>query len=163
MKCGAIALLLFGTAPALADPSAKVLMQEKQWDAEILSYDDGTFACLAQVDLADRTFTIWSYPDRAVRLQFYAPGWDFGADHRVRYEVAVDAGPARVMTAQAFKNSILFDVPTGESWVDFLYDVTLGRVLYLRDAAGAAAMDYPLAGSGAALAALIQCGAAIAG
>ena len=163
MKCGAIALLLFGTAPALADPSAKVLMQEKQWDAEILSYDDGTFACLAQVDLADRTFTIWSYPDRAVRLQFYAPGWDFGADHRVRYEVAVDAGPARVMTAQAFKNSILFDVPTGESWVDFLYDVTQGRVLYLRDAAGAAAMDYPLAGSGAALAALIQCGAAIAG
>ena len=163
MKCGAVALLLWGAAPALADPSSKVLMQEKQWDAEILSYEDGTFACLAQVDLADRTFTIWSYPDRAVRLQFYAPGWDFGADHRVRYDVAVDAGPARAMTAQALKNSILFDVPKGESWVDFLFDVTQGRVMYLRDAAGTAVANYPLAGSEAALQALIQCAVAIAG
>lgn len=157
-----VALALGGQAwPALADRT-DVLYSYKHWQVEGISYDDGTYACLAEVAEPGESFAIWVFPDQTIRLQFYSEEWDFGESDTADLEVEIDhRSPWSLSGASLLQNSVLFDLPEGDQSVNFVIEVAEGRTLHLRSSDGTPVKDYSLAGSAASISNLIDCGAAI--
>ena len=162
---GLFALALAGLAlPALAEPSSKTLFSHKHWEVEIVGFDDGSFACLAEVDATTDSFTVWVYQDQSVRLQFYSTSWEFGEGDTADLQVQIGKrAPWNLTGAELYKNSILFDLPDSNQGVNFLVEVAQGSRLYLRTAQGEGVKDYSLAGSQASMNALIECADALKG
>lgn len=157
--------LLCLSGPVLADPTAVTLFQHKNWEVELVTFDDGTKACLAEVDATNNSFTVWLYQDATFRLQFFSQEWDFGdpgttADLQVRID---RRGPWDLTQAELYKNSVLFNLPDNDTGVRFLVEVAQGRSLLLATAAGEGVKTYSLAGSSASMQAMLECGEAIAG
>lgn len=167
---GLASLVLAGLATvaasmAGAETSSQSLYSYKHWEVEFVTFDDGSVACLAEVDANTDSFTIWTYPDTSVRLQFYSTSWDFGdTGDTADLQVQIDRrGPWTLNQAELYLNSVLFTLPDNNTAVDFLLEVAGGNRLYLRSDAGENVMDYSLAGSKASMTAMIDCGNAIAG
>lgn len=162
---GLFALALAALAsPAAAEPSSQTLFTHKHWEVEVVGFDDGTFACLAEVDATTDSFTVWVYQDQSVRLQFYSTSWEFGEGDTADLEVQIGRrAPWNLTGAELYKNSILFDLPDSNQGVNFLIEVAQGSRLYLRTANGEPVMDYSLAGSSASINALIECSDALKG
>jgi hypothetical protein len=151
--------VLFGliTVPSLANADQKVLFQHKNWMVAVNSLDDGSIACQAAVDEGAESFTIWVFQDQSVRLQFYSTDWNF-SDDTADLQVEVDhRGPWTLTGAQLTGNSALFDLPDSNQSSKFIVEVAQGKTAHLRDSDGAGVRDYPLAGSKASIAALIEC------
>jgi len=142
---GLIALALAAFAlPAVAEPSSQTLFTHKHWEVEIVGFDDGSFACLAEVDATTDSFTVWVYADQSVRLQFYSTSWEFGEGDTADLQVQIGRrSPWNLTGAELYKNSILFDLPDSNQGVNFLVD--------------------SLAGSQASMNALIECADALKG
>lgn len=158
----AAAVFALGSAPLLADPKSETLFKHKHWEVEFVTFDDGSLACLAEVDATTDSFTVWVYQDQSVRIQFYSTSWEFGEGDTADLEVKIGKrSPWSLTNAELYKNSILFDLPDSDQGVNFLVEVAEGSRLYLRTAAGEPVMDYSLAGSRASMDALIECGNAI--
>lgn len=158
---GAVMLAaLSGTA--MAD-TAEILFKHKNWLVEGVTYDDGTIACLAEVNDPDDNFAIWIYPDQSISLQFFSTAWDFGdTDSTADLKLQVDRRADWSLTgATLHASSVWFDLPNSDAAVDFLTEIAHGSRLYLRDDDGSDVMDYSLAGSSASMAAMIECGNAI--
>lgn len=150
------------SSPTLADPQSELLFSHKHWEVEVVAFDDGTFACLAEVDATTDSFTLWLYPDNSLKLQFYSTSWDFGEGDTADLEVQIgNRSPWNLTEAELYKNSILFNLPNTDVGVNFLLEVAQGNRLYLRTAQSEPVMDYSLAGSRASMDALIECGDAI--
>lgn len=167
MKFGLVpvAALAFGAAalPAMADRT-DVLYQYKSWKVEGVTFDDGTYACLAEVSDPGESFSIWTFPDQTIRLQFYSQDWDFGDNGTADLEVEVDhRSPWSLTSANLTQNSVLFDLPDQKESVNFVVEVASGRTLHLRSGDGTPVKDYSLAGSAASINKLIDCGTAISG
>jgi len=162
---GLIALALAAFAlPAVAEPSSQTLFSHKHWEVEIVGFDDGSFACLAEVDATTDSFTVWVYADQSVRLQFYSTSWEFGEGDTADLQVQIGRrSPWNLTGAELYKNSILFDLPDSNQGVNFLVEVAQGSRLYLRTAQGEGVKDYSLAGSQASMNALIECADALKG
>ena len=147
--------------PASADRT-DVLYSYKHWQVEGISYDDGTYACVAEVAEPGESFAIWVFPDQTIRLQFYSEEWDFGESDTADLEVEIDhRSPWSLSGANLVQNSVLFDLPEGDQSVNFVIEVAEGRTLHLRSSDGAPVKDYSLAGSAASINNLIECGSAI--
>ena len=147
--------------PALADRT-DVLYSYKSWQVEGVTFDDGTFACLAEVSDPGESFSIWTFPDSTIRLQFYSEDWDFGDEGKADLEVEIDRrSPWQMSDANLTKNSVLFDLPDQKESVNLIVEVARGSTLHLRSADGTPVKDYSLAGSSASISALIDCGKAI--
>ena len=147
--------------PALADRT-DVLYSYKHWQVEGISYDDGTYACLAEVAEPGESFAIWIFPDQTVRLQFYSQDWEFGDSDTADLEVEIDRrSPWSLTGANLTQSSVLFDLPEGDASVNFVIEVADGRTLHLRSSDGTPVKDYSLAGSAASISNLIDCGVAI--
>ncbi len=155
----------FAATMAGAEASSQSLYSHKNWEVEFVTFDDGTVACLAEVDATTDSFTIWTYPDTSVRLQFYSTSWDFGdTGETADLQVQVDRrGPWNLNAAELYLNSVLFTLPDNDTAVDFLLEIAGGNRLYLRSDTGEDVIDYSLAGSHASMSAMIDCGNAIAG
>lgn len=158
-----LALLPFAgalvTLPATADPIATMLFQHKHWEVEHVLFDDGTTACYAEVDATSDSFTVWGYPNGDLKLQFYSTSWDFGESGDTA-DIQLQIGnesPWNLNSADLYKNSILFNLPDSNDSVRFLTEVAGGNRLYLRSGNGDPVMDYSLAGSRAAMGAMINC------
>lgn len=130
-----------------------------------MAFDDGSFACLAEVDAVSESFSIWIYQDATARLQFYSTAWEFGdSGDTADLVVQIDRRtPWTLNSADLYQNSVLFDLPDSDAGVRFLLEVARGNVLYLRSASGEDVQSYSLAGSRASMDALIECGEVIAG
>ncbi len=155
----ALGVLGFGGA-AVAETESQTLFKHKHWEVEIVGYDDGTLACLAEVDAISESFTIWTFQDGSVRLQFYSTSWDFGdtgdtADLRIQIDRRRDW---TLNDADLYKNSVLFNLPDSDAGVRLLVEVAQGSRLYLRSDDGSNVQNYSLAGSRASMDALIECG-----
>ena len=147
-----------------AEPSSQTLFSHKHWEVEIVGFDDGSFACLAEVDATTDSFTVWVYADQSVRLQFYSTSWEFGEGDTADLQVQIGRrSPWNLTGAELYKNSILFDLPDSNQGVNFLVEVAQGSRLYLRTAQGEGVKDYSLAGSQASMNALIECADALKG
>lgn len=145
-----------------AEASSEMLFQHKHWEVEIVGFDDGTFACLAEVDATTDSFTLWLYQDGSVKLQFYSESWEFGEGDTADLEVQIGKrSPWNLTNADLYKNSILFTLPDSDRAVNFLLEVAQGERLYLSSASGEAVMNYSLSGSRASMDALIACGDAL--
>ena len=157
-------ILAATTGVAIADTS-EVLFRHKNWLVEGVTYDDGTIACLAETNDPDDTFAIWVYPDRSISIQFFSTAWDFGSeDSTADLKVQIDRRPDWSLTgATLHSSSVWFDLPDSDAAVEFLTEVAGGSRLYLRTASNEDVMNYSLAGSSASMAAMIDCGNAIAG
>ena len=164
LQVAAIAFLAtVGAAPVFAERT-EVLYQHKAWLVEGVTFDDGSYACLAEVSDPGESFSIWVFPDRTIRLQFYSEEWDFGEKDTANLEVEIDRrSPWTLTGANLTQNSVLFDLPDLDTSVNFVVEVAKGRTLYLRTEDGSDIRNYSLSGSSASIQYLVDCGNAIAG
>ena len=167
MKVWQVALMAglagFAVQPVLADKT-NVLFTYKSWQVEGVTFDDGSIACLAEVTDPGESFSVWVFPDKTIRLQFYSDSWDFGDSSTANLQVEIDhRSPWTLTGANLTKNSVLFDLPDQDSSVNFLTEVAAGSTLHLRSEAGDRVKDYSLSGSSASISHLINCGNSITG
>lgn len=161
LKGLAAALVTAAPTVAMAQQS-EVLFSYKHWEVQIVSWEDGSVGCVAQVTAPGETFSVWTYPDGGVQLQFYSTAWEFGEGETADLEVQIDGrSPWSLTSAELYKNSVLFTLPSGDAGVDFIVEVARGNRLYLRSADGSDVQNYSLAGSRASIDALVECGSAI--
>ena len=160
----AVGLLASFLANSAFADSTEILYQRKAWVVQGVTFDDGTYACLAEVSDPGESFSIWAFPDRTIRLQFFSDEWDFGESDTANLEVEVDRrSPWTLTGANLTQNSVLFDLPDLDASVDFVVEVAKGSTLYLRTESGEEIRSYSLAGSSASIQYLVDCGNAIAG
>lgn len=155
--CAACILMCSTAAPVWADKT-ETLYQHKSWVVQGVTFDDGTYACLAEVSDPGESFTIWAWPDESVQLQFYSEDWDFGESDTADMEVEIDRRSPWSMTgADLTGSSVLFTLPDNDKSGDFIVEVARGNTLYLRSASGEGVRSYTLAGSSASIKVLIDC------
>jgi hypothetical protein len=153
----AVALTVFGAA-AEAQQS-EVLFSHKNWQVSVVGWDDGSVGCVAEVTAPGEAFSIWTYQDGSVQLQFFSTAWSFGEGDTADLEVQIDRrGPWSLTAAELYQNSVLFFLPDSQQGVNFIAEVARGNRLYLRSADGSDVQNYSLAGSSASIDALIDCG-----
>lgn len=157
---GLIAILSFFPATAFAIDTER-LLNHKNWYVQVVSFDDGSLACEASVQGNTESFSIWTYPDQTVEIQFYLEDKWFGDEETSNdIEVEIDRRGAWDMTEAVFyKNSIFFTLP-GDNWdlaMDFVGEVARGSRLYLRNEVGADQAWFSLAGSSRSIDALAEC------
>lgn len=145
--------------PALAARQSEILFSHKHWQVELVGWDDGSLACVANVSAPGEVFALWTFPDSSLQLQFYSTAWNFTEGERADLQVQIDKkAPWNLTDAELSQNSVLFTLPNSDSAVDFIQEVAVGNRLFLRDKDGADVQDYSLAGSRASIDALIECG-----
>ncbi len=153
-----LALLSLGAAPlAWAEPMSERLFTHKSWMVEVVGFDDGSIACVAQVNDGSDTFSVWADPWNPVKLQFYSTSWQFeggNADLGVQIDRRT---PWELTNAELYENSVLFNLPEGDASTRFLMEVMNGRTLHLDSDSGERVQSYTLAGSSASIRALIEC------
>ncbi|MFE3837793.1 hypothetical protein [Pseudogemmobacter sonorensis] len=154
---GALAAAAFAL-PALAWQS-EVVFSSKQWQVEIVAWDDGGLGCQAKVDNGASSFSLWTFQDGSVQLQFHSPQWDFGDSGSSDLQLQIDRKPIWNLTnAELYRNSVLFTLPDSDDGGRFILEVAQGNRLFLRNSSGGAVQDYSLAGSRASIEALLECG-----
>lgn len=157
------AALVAVAGTAAAQPRSETLYRHKHWEVEGVRFEDGTLACLAEVDSGSDSFSIWYYQSGEFRLQFYSTGWAFGdPGSKANLQIRIDRrSPWNLTNADLYKNSVLFYLPDDNSGVRFLMEVARGNTLYLNEANGTGVKWYSLAGSQASMRKLVECGEAI--
>jgi len=161
-RTGMAAALIAVTAGVAQAQQSEVLFSHKHWKVEIVGWDDGSLGCVAEVSAPGESFSIWTFPDGAVQLQFYSTAWSFGEGDTADLEVQIDRrGPWSLTAAELYQNSVLFYLPDSQAGVNFINEVARGNRLYLRDIDGSDVQNYSLAGSSASIDALIDCGGVI--
>lgn len=157
----AAVLAMLGAAPALAqDYESEVLQRNKAWVVEMVAWNDGSMGCVGTVSAPGESFSIWTFQDGSVQLQFYSTQWDFGdKGDTADLEVQIDRRDHWNLTgADLNLNSVLFTLPDSDAGIEFLVEVARGNRLYLRSKDGSDVQNYSLAGSHASIDALINCG-----
>lgn len=152
-----VGAVLVSPGGVAAEPMSERLFTHKHWTVEIVGFDDGSIACVAQVSDGDDTFSIWADPWNPVKLQFYSSSWQFEggtADLGVQIDRRT---PWSLTSAELYENSVLFDLPDDDTSTRFLMEVVNGRTLHLDTDSGERVQSYSLAGSSASMQALIEC------
>jgi len=160
LAAGAVFGLLGGVSasPVLAQQS-EVLFSHKQWKVELVAWDDGVLGCQATVCTRDESFSLWTFQDSSVQLQFYSKAWDFGEGDTADLVIQVDKKPQwNLNKAELYQNSVLFTLPDNDAAIELIVEVAKGNVVYLRSADGGSVQNYTLSGSRASIDALISCG-----
>lgn len=138
---------------------SEVLFSHKHWEVSIVGWDDGSVGCVAEVKAPGESFSIWTFQDGAVQLQFYSTTWEFGEGQTADLGVQIDRrAPWSLTGAELYQNSVLFYLPNSDAGGDFIAEVARGNRLYLRDDDGSDVQNYSLAGSSASISALVDCG-----
>ncbi|MCU0904497.1 MAG: hypothetical protein MUE83_11555 [Tabrizicola sp.] len=155
--------LAFGLALAAMSGGAsaqqsEVLFSHKHWQVSIVGWDDGSVGCVAEVKAPGESFSIWTFPDGVVQLQFYSTAWEFGEGQTADLGVQIDRrAPWNLTGAELFQNSVLFFLPDSDAGGDFIAEVARGNRLFLRSDDGSDVQNYSLAGSSASIGALVDC------
>jgi hypothetical protein len=158
-QIGMAAALVVASAGLAAAQESERLFAYKHWEVEIVGWDDGSVGCVAQVSSPGESFSIWTFPDGAVQLQFYSTAWEFGEGDTANLQVQIDRRASwNLNNAELYRNSVLFYLPDDKAGADFIGEVARGNRLYLRSDDGADVQNYSLAGSRASIDALIECG-----
>lgn len=160
MRQAMIVALLVGlsTHGAAAEATSETLMTVKDWEVQVVGFDDGTTSCLAQVTHGPISFSMWSGADELVELQFYDESWDLGEGQTADLQVQIDNyGVWNLTNAELHLQSVFFNIPDSNDGVGFMNEVMQGNALYLANEDGDQVGSYSLAGSRAAVGALIEC------
>lgn len=161
-RAGFLAVLIGAIAGSAGAQTSETVFSHKHWEVQVVGWEDGSVACVAQVTAPGETFPVWTYPDGGVQLQFYSTAWEFGEGETADLQVQIDSrAPWNLTGAELYKNSVLFFLPDSSSGVDFIVEVARGNRLYLRSDDGSDVQNYSLSGSRASIDALVECGNAI--
>jgi len=159
IRLGLAAALLAASASGVVAQQSEVLFSHKHWQVSVVGWDDGSIGCVAEVTAPGESFSIWTFPDGAVQLQFYSSAWEFGEGQTADLGVQIDRrAPWSLTGAELYQNSVLFYLPDDQAGVNFITEVARGNRLYLRDDDGSDVQNYSLAGSSASIGALVECG-----
>jgi len=160
IRLGIAAAVLAVFVGAASAQQSEVVYSYKHWQVLIHGFDDGTFACEAKVGTNSDSFSVWTYPNGAVSLQFYSAAWQFSEEAGQYSDLSfeVDRRGAWSASGELYMNSVLIELPDSQSGVNLITEIARGNRLYLRDADGSDVQDYSLAGSSASIDALIDCG-----
>lgn len=158
IRLGFAAVALAAFTGAASAQQSEVLFSHKHWSVSIFGWDDGSVGCVAEVAAPGESFSIWTFPDGTVSLQFYSTAWQFTAGETTDIVIEIDRRGGWNATADLDQNSAFVDLPDSQSGVDFIYEIARGNRLYLRSADGSDVQNYSLAGSSASIDALIDCG-----
>jgi hypothetical protein len=159
IRMGFAAAVLAASVSGLQARSSPKCCFRTSTGRSIVGWDDGSVGCVAQVSAPGESFSIWTFPDGAVQLQFYSTAWNFGEGDTADLEVQIDRrAPWNLTGAELYQNSVLFYLPDSKAGVDFIVEVARGNRLYLRSDDGSDVQNYSLAGSRASIDALIDCG-----
>jgi hypothetical protein len=161
MKLGMVlaAGLIAGSAGMADAQQSEVLFSHKHWQVSVVGWDDGSVGCVAEVKAPGESFSIWTFPDGAVQLQFYSTAWEFGEGQTADLGVQIDRrSPWSLTGAELYQNSVLFYLPSSDAGANFINEVARGNRLYLRSDDGSDVQNYSLAGSSASIGALVDCG-----
>lgn len=164
MRQAMIGALLVGLSAhaAAAEATSETLLRVKDWEVRVVGFDDGSVSCLAQVTHGPVSFSMWSGANELVELQFYDESWDLGKDQTANLKVQVDNYAVwNLSNAELHLQSVFFNIPDGNDGVDFLNEVMQGDALFLANDQGDQVGSYSLAGSRAAVGALIECVSAL--
>ncbi|MES2539593.1 MAG: hypothetical protein V4583_03270 [Pseudomonadota bacterium] len=162
IRIGLATALIAAVASGASAQESEVLFSHKHWQVSVVGWDDGSVGCVAEVTAPGESFSIWTFADGAVQLQFYSSAWEFGEGDTADLGVQVDRrAPWSLTDAELYQNSVLFFLPDDQAGVNFITEVARGNRLYLRDADGADVQNYSLAGSSASIGALVECGEVI--
>ena len=162
IRMGLAAAIMAATVGTADAQQSEILFSHKHWQVEVVGWDDGSVGCVAQVSAPGESFSLWTFPDGAVQMQFYSTAWQFGEGETADLQVQVDRrAPWNLTGAELYQNSVLFYLPDDKSGVDFIVEVARGNLLYLRSADGSDVQNYSLAGSRASIDALVECGTVI--
>ncbi|MCA8869703.1 MAG: hypothetical protein KDA67_13695 [Rhodobacteraceae bacterium] len=136
---------------------SEVLFRHKAWEVSLVAFDDGTFACMAQVGNRDSSFLLWAYLNNSTSLQFYNTAWHF--DNEVADVVLrVDRRPSWTLNnSNLNQNSVFFNLNDSNASMRLLREVMLGNVLNLYNSSGGLIERYSLAGSKASILRLSDC------
>ncbi len=158
------AAVMMGFAGSAMAQQSEVLFSHKHWKVEIVGWDDGSLGCVAEVSAPGESFSVWTFPDQSVQLQFYSTAWQFAEGTTANLQVQIDRrAPWNLNNAELYQNSVLFNLPDSRAGVDFIVEVARGSRLYLRADDGSDVQNYSLSGSSASIDALIQCGDVLSG
>jgi hypothetical protein len=159
LRVGFAAAMFAVVAGSAGAQQSETLFSYKLWEVQIVGWDDGSVGCVAQVSAPGESFSIWTYPDGAVQLQFYSTAWQFGEGDTADLEVQIDRrAPWNLTAAELYQNSVLFYLPDSKAGVDFIVEIARGNRLFLRSADGSDVQNYSLSGSRASIDALVECG-----
>jgi fatty-acyl-CoA synthase len=115
--CGCIDRRIGGVADA---QQSEVLFSHKHWEVSIVGWDDGSVGCVAEVKAPGESFSIWTFPDGAVQLQFYSTAWSFGEGQTADLGVQIDRrAPWNLTGAELYQNSVLFYLPDEQGRGEF--------------------------------------------
>ncbi len=155
-----LAAALIATTAGVADAQqSEVLFSHKHWEVSVVGWDDGSVGCVAEVKAPGESFSIWTFPDGTVQLQFYSTAWEFGEGQTADLGVQIDRrAPWSLTGAELYQNSVLFYLPDSQAGINFITEVARGNRLYLRDDSGSDVQNYSLSGSSASIGALVDCG-----
>ena len=155
-----LAAALIATTAGVADAQqSEVLFSHKHWEVSVVGWDDGSVGCVAEVKAPGESFSIWTFPDGTVQLQFYSTAWSFGEGQTADLGVKIDRrAPWSLTGAELYQNSVLFYLPDSQAGINFITEVARGNRLYLRDDSGSDVQNYSLSGSSASIGALVDCG-----
>ncbi len=152
-----LALAVAAPEPVEAQ-SSRTVYSARAWRVELVTWANGSRSCEAKVTYPGESFSIWADNNNPVRLQFYSTSWSFGKGDTANLQVQIDRRPIWTLTnAELYLNSILFNLPRGNTGTRFLREVMAGNVLYLRTERGGFVQNYTLSGSNASIQALINC------
>ena len=151
------ALWLFGTMAFGDVRDIQSLFLHKAWEVSFVSFDDDTYACMAQVGNDSQSFLIWAWADDSARLQFYDTAWHFD-NETADIGIRIDRRPLWTLTnADLNQNSVFFDLKDENSSLRFIKEVMRGNVLNLLSKNGNLIERYSLAGSSASISQLSDC------
>lgn len=156
-KAIAAAALVLSAPAAQADADSLLLFSHKHWEVSAVKFDDGDMACKAEVADPGVSFALWVFANGTLRLQFYSSDWTFSGG-TANLLVQVDNRKSWTLNdAELNENSVLFDLPPGDSSARFLVEIAQGEKLHLGSDDGKEVIWYSLAGSRASMDALIAC------
>ena len=159
IRLGLAAAFVAASSSGAVAQQSEVLFSHKHWQVSVVGWDDGSIGCVAEVTAPGESFSIWTFPDGAVQLQFYSSAWEFGEGQTADLGVQIDRrAPWSLTGAEVYQNSVLFYLPGDQAGVNFITEVARGNRLYLRDDDGSDVQNYSLAGSSASIGALVECG-----
>jgi hypothetical protein len=154
----AAAIVVVAEVGSASAQESEVLFSHKHWQVSVVGWDDGSVGCVAEVKAPGESFSIWTFPDGAVQLQFYSTAWDFGEGQTADLGVQIDRrAPWSLTGAELYQNSVLFYLPDSDAGGNFIGEVARGSRLYLRADDGSEVQNYSLSGSSASIGALVDC------
>lgn len=136
---------------------SEVLFRRKAWEVSLVAFDDGSFACMAEVGSNSSSFLIWAYSSNAANLQFYNTSWSFN-NETANIVVKIDRRADWTLNnANLNENSVFFNLNDSDSSFRFLREVMRGNVLNLMTSDRRLIERYSLAGSSASIVKLSEC------